>query len=38
MEWSYCLSGALEVLVEGFGLLECFIKEHIAETVGLYTC
>ena len=38
MEWPYCLSGTLEVLVQGFSLLYCFIKEYVAETVGLCSC
>jgi hypothetical protein len=35
MERSYSLASSLEMMVEGFGLLHCFIKEGIAKTIGL---
>jgi hypothetical protein len=37
MEWPDSLASLLEMIVEGFGLLHCFIEEGIAKTVGLNT-
>jgi hypothetical protein len=36
MQRSDGLAGSLEVFVEGFCLLDCFIKECVAETIGLH--
>jgi hypothetical protein len=37
MEWPNSLASSLEMVVEGFGLLHCFIEEHIAKAIGLHT-
>lgn len=35
MKWSLYLAGSLEVVIESFGALNCFLEKGIAETVGL---
>ena len=37
MEWPNSLASSLEMVVEGFGLLHCFIEEDITKAIGLHT-
>jgi hypothetical protein len=35
MQRPYGLAGSLEMFVERFSLLDCFIEEGVAQTIGL---